>query len=195
MFEVDLCEGVCTGVFSDRAPSGPSSDSNSIDSQDGSRVVSFRPRVITVADADGGLIDEGLVHVALESAILGPERNLVVNWSVVSFRRKVTSSPKGALFVTILCFANGVSDCFTGRWRVRVPSGPENGRNPRRTAHGGQLITPQSQIRIPSPQLEPHGSETTRPWGFVLRRRRDGASYPLDSQGFATLRRTFAILS
>lgn len=58
MFEVDLCEGVCTGVLRDGAPAGSSGDSNSIVSQDGSRVVSFRPRVITVADASGGLIDE-----------------------------------------------------------------------------------------------------------------------------------------
>jgi hypothetical protein len=32
-----------------------------------------------------------------------------VNWSVVSFRRKETSSPKGTLIVTILSFPNLVS--------------------------------------------------------------------------------------
>ncbi len=35
-------------------------------------------------------------------------------------------------------------------------------------------------------QLEPHGSEMTRPWGFVLRGRRDRAAYPRESQGVAT---------
>ena len=35
--------------------------------------------------------------------------------------------------------------------------------------------------------LQPRNSETSRPRGFVLHRGRDAASYPLDSQGFATL--------
>ena len=56
-------------------------------------------------------------------------------------------------------------------------------------------ITPQSPVRIPFPQLEPLGSETTRPWGFVLRRRRDCAAFPLDSKGFATFWRRRVSLS
>ncbi len=58
---------------------------------------------------------------------------------------------------------------------------------------GDELITSRSQVRILSPQLQPHGSETSRPWGFVLRWRRDGAAYPQVSQGFATLRRSWSL--
>ena len=59
----------------------------------------------------------------------------------------------------------------------------------------GLFITPQSQIRTLSPQLEPHGSEMTRPWGFVLRWRRDRVSFSADSQGLATLARLATSLS
>ena len=55
------------------------------------------------------------------------------------------------------------------------------------------FITPQSPVRIRFPQLEPQSSETTRPRGFVLRWGRDGASYPLESQGFATLWTTIGV--
>jgi hypothetical protein len=84
MFEVDLCEGVCTGVFSGGAPSG---DSNSIVSNDGSRVVSFRPRVITVADANGELIDEFDVPLLWPNSQLSwaDEQTLQVNSSASTF--------------------------------------------------------------------------------------------------------------
>ena len=49
------------------------------------------------------------------------------------------------------------------------------------------VITPQSQVRKLVAQLEPHGSKTTRPRGFVLRCRRDSAAFPQDSQGFTKL--------
>ena len=49
------------------------------------------------------------------------------------------------------------------------------------------FIIPQSLTRIPFPQFEPHGSETTRPWGFVVHWRRDGLSCPQDSQRIAIL--------
>ena len=57
------------------------------------------------------------------------------------------------------------------------------------------LITSRSQIRIIFPQLEPHGRETMRPWGFVLRWRRVRARYPLVSQRSATLKRLPTSLS
>ena len=52
-----------------------------------------------------------------------------------------------------------------------------------------RFITLQSLIRIRFSPLQPHGSEMKRPWGFVLRWRRDGASYPQDSQGLADFTR------
>jgi hypothetical protein len=50
-----------------------------------------------------------------------------------------------------------------------------------------RAITWHSPIRIRNKQLQPHGSESSRPRGFVLRWRRDGASYHKESRGFATL--------
>ncbi len=50
-----------------------------------------------------------------------------------------------------------------------------------------KAITPQSQIRIRFPPLEPRSSENSRPRGFVLRWRREAAAYPPVFKGFATL--------
>lgn len=42
---------------------------------------------------------------------------------------------------------------------------------------------------VPPAQLEPRSSETSRPRGFVLRWRRDSATYPVVSQRFAAVSR------
>ena len=62
-------------------------------------------------------------------------------------------------------------------------------------SRAGQVITPQSPVRIPSPQLEPHGSETSRPRGFVLRSRRDGRVIPRNRKGLRRFRRRWGSLS
>jgi hypothetical protein len=50
-------------------------------------------------------------------------------------------------------------------------------------------------VRIRLPQLQPHGSETTRPWGFFMRWRRECAAYSLVFKGFATLEQAVESLS
>ncbi len=116
MFEVDLCEGVCTGVFSGSAPAGPSGDSNSIVSQDGSRVVSFRPRVITVADASGGLIDEFDVPILWPKSQLSwaDEQILQVNSATSTFYVDLANR------VVLLEVVSTAPETARGQWQTTM---------------------------------------------------------------------------
>ena len=46
-----------------------------------------------------------------------------------------------------------------------------------------EIITPQSQVRIRPAQLEPHGSETTRPWVFFCAGGETERLFPWISKG------------